>query len=188
MGKKKTKYDSMLEELRDKVQKAGGSRYSKSDRTAVTHGLLNQPDQEVEVYLKDCPDPAITKPVEHFREELKSVVKQFGVDNAELEKVQEIECSKGFAEAFNEVSDVATKDYLSTGRKLIFPVTSESESQMELSQVEKPAKAEDTRKLVETSPGKFESVPTGERKKTKAHTEIKASNKIPGWLVEKEKI
>ena len=45
MGKKKTKYDSMLEEMRDKVQKAGGSRYSKSDRTAVTHGLLNQPDQ-----------------------------------------------------------------------------------------------------------------------------------------------
>lgn len=188
MAKKKTNYDSMLDEMREKVQKAGGSRYSKSDRTNVTHGLLNQPDQEVEIYLKDCPDPAVTKPVEHFREELKDVVKQFGVDNAELDKIQEVKFSKGFAEAFNDVADIATKDYLSTGRKLIFPVTSESESQMELNQAKIPAKVKDTRKLVETSPGVYESVPTGERRKTKAHTEIKASNKIPGWLVEKEKI
>lgn len=187
MAKKKTGYDEMLEEMRAKVQKAGGSRHSKSDRTAVTHGLLNQPDQEVEIFLKDS-DPVVTRPVEHFREELKDVVKQFGVDNAELDKMQEVKFSKGFAEAFNEVADIATKDYLSTGRKLIYPITSASESQMELSQVEKPAKAEDTRKLVETSPGKFESVPTGERKKTEAHMEIRASNKIPGWLVDKEKI
>jgi NACalpha-BTF3-like transcription factor len=187
MGKK-SKYSSMVDEMREKVQKAGGSRFSKSDQTALTHTLMNTPEHEVPVYLKDCTDPVITKPTEHYRESLKPVLKQFGVDSAELDKIQTVEFPKDHAEAFNELAAVAMKDYMSTGRKIIFPVTSNEESQMEISMVNKEKKSEETRKLVETSPGKFESVPTGERKTTKAHTEIKAANKVPGWLVEKEKI
>lgn len=187
MGKK-NKYTSMVEEMREKVQKAGGSRYSKSDETTLTHTLLNTPEHEVEVYLKDCPDPVVTKPVEHYRDSLKPVLKQFGVDAAELDKIQTVEFPKDHAEAFNELAAVTMKDYIGTGRKKIFPVTSKAESQMEITQVEKPEKVEDTRKLVETESGKYESVPTGERKTTKAHSEMKVSNKVPGWLVDKQKI
>jgi NACalpha-BTF3-like transcription factor len=187
MGKK-NKYTSMVEEMREKVQKAGGSRYSKGDEIALTHALLNTPDHEVDVYVKDCPDPVVTKPVEHYRDSLKPVLKQFGVDAAELDKIQEVEFSKDHAEAFNELAAVAMKDYIGTGRKKILPVTSKTESQMEISQVEKAEKVEDTCKLVETSPGKYDRVPTGERKTTHAHSEMKVSNKVPGWLVDKKKI
>lgn len=182
------RYEQLKQEMREKVQKAGGSRYSKSDRTSLTQTLLNTPDHEVQVYMKDCPDPVSTKPVAHYRESLKPVLKQFGVDAAELDKIQTVEFSKDHAEAFNELAEVAMKDYVATGRKVILPITSPTESQMEISQVERPEKTEDTRKLVESSPGVYESVPTGERKTTKAHTEMKVSNKIPGWLIDREKI
>lgn len=185
---KKTKYDDLLSEMRSKVQSAGSSRHSKADYTAVTQTLLNTPEQEVPVYVKDTKDPVITKPAERYRETLKPVLKQFGVDNAELDKIQDVQFSKEHAEALNDVAITAVKGYTSTGRKLVLPVTSPDESQMEISQVVKEEKKEDTRKLEQQADGSYKSVPTGERKTTKKHTEMKASNKIPGWLIEKKKI
>lgn len=184
----KTSYEELKEAIAKKVQEAGGSRMSKSDLTQLTHTLLNTPEQEVTNYLKDVNDPVKSKPVEKYRESLKGIVKQFGVDSAELDKVQEIKIGKDHADAVNDIAMQIVKDYTATGRKLILPIQSKDESQMEISQVEKAAKSEETRKLVETEPGKYESVPTGKRKKTKAHKELKVSNKVPAWLVDVEDI
>lgn len=183
----KTKYDDLLNEMKSKVQSAGGSRHSKADYTSVTQTLLNTPEQEVPVYVKDG-DPVITKPAERYRETLKPVLKQFGVDNAELDKIQDVQFSKEHAEALNDVAITAIKGYTGTGRKLVLPINSDSESQMEISQVTRETKSEDTRKLEQQPDGSYKSVPTGERKTTKKHVEMKASNKIPGWLINKEKI
>lgn len=182
------KYSKLKDEMRDKIQKAGGTRYSKSDHTALTHALLNDVDHEVPIYMRDCSDPVITRPVEHYRESLKPVLKQFGVDAAELDRIRTVEFPKDHAEALNELSAIAMKDYIDTGRKIIFPITSTGESQMEIATTQKDAKTEDTRKPVEVEPGKWKSVPTGERRTTKPHTEGTMSNKIPEWLVTKEKI
>ena len=182
-----TEYDKLKKEITDKVKAAGGSRHSKSDLTLMTQTLLNTPEQEVNVYLKDS-TPASTKPVERYRESLKDVVKQFGVDKAELDKVQDITFGKEHAEALMDVATTSMKDYISTGRKMIFPVTSKDESQMEISMVEKEEKTEETRKLVQNEDGSYKSVPTGKKKTTKAHKELKASNKVPSWLKTEQEI
>lgn len=182
-----TNYDALKEQIKENVAKAGGSRHSKSDLTNLTHTLLNTPEQELTTYIKDT-EPVVTKPVERYRESLKPVVKQFGVDNAELDKIQDVKFSKDHAEAVVDLAQMIVKDYTGTGRKLIFPINSKEESQMEISQVEKAAKEEETKKLVETVPGKYEQVPTGKRKKTKKHKEMKVSNKVPAWLVDVEDI
>ena len=178
-----TEYDKLKKEITDKVKAAGGTRHSKSDLTSMTQTLLNTPEQEVPVYIKDSKEPVITKPVERYRESLKGVVKQFGVDNAELDKVNDVTFNKEHAEAIMDVAQTVMKDYIGTGRKMIFPITDEAESQMEISMVEKSDKVEETRKLVQQEDGSYKTVPTGKKKSTKAHREMKVSNKVPAWLI-----
>lgn len=182
----KNPYEELKAEIRDTVKKSRSSRYSRSDQVKLTQTLLNTPDHEVPVYVSDPDNPVVTKPVQDYRESLKDVVKQFGVDDAELDKIQDVKFSKAHAEAFNNLSAVAMKDYAGTGRKLVLPINAPNESQMELSVVEKAEKSEDTRKLEQNADGSYSSVPTGKRKTTASHTELKASNKIPGWLIEQQ--
>lgn len=187
MGKR-TKYDELKDQIAEAVKKSGGTRYSKADHTAMTQALINSPEQEVEVYMKDVETPISTKPVARYRDSLKPMLKQFGVDDAELDKVQTMQFTKEHAEALNDVSAIVTKDYINTGRKLVMPITSATESQMEISQTTKPQKTEETRKPVKKDDGTYESVPTGKKKTTFEHTEIKASNKIPSWLQEESDV
>lgn len=184
----KTDYEVLKESVAKKVKDAGGSRHSRSDLISMATTLLNTPEQEVKTYVKDVKDPVVTKPVERYRESLKPVIKQFGVDSAELDKIKDVKFSKEHAEALVDLGTQITKDYIDTGRKMIFPINDKDEAQMEIQQVSKSKKVEETKKIVETSPGKYESVPTGKRKTTEAHKEIKASNKVPSWLVETKDI
>ena len=184
----KTEYEVLKGEIKKKVKAAGGTRHSKSDLTAMTHSLLNSPDQEVKTYIKDPDHPVTSKPVERYRESLKPVLKQFGVDAAELNKVQDVNFSKEHAEALTDVATTVMKDYIDVGRKLVLPITDPAESQMEISQVERPYKEEETKKLEQMEDGSYKQVPTGKRKKTKAHKELKASNKLPAWLVDLEEV
>ena len=183
-----SKYDDLLQEMSKKVQEAGSSRHSKSDYIEVTRTLLNTPDHEVKVYVDDVDNPVVTKPVQRYRDSLKSVVEKFGVDKAETEKLDTMEFSKEHADALNDVALQAIKDYTGTGRKLVLPVTSPTESQMEIMQVDVEEKVLDTKKPVQGEDGSYSLVPTGERKTTAAHKEMRGSNKIPGWLWKKEKI
>ena len=184
----KTKYDALKEEMRKKVDAAGGTRYSKSDLTQLTHTLINTPDQEVPVYMKDSEDPVITKPVEKYRDSLKPTLKQMGIDAAELDKIHDVTFSKDHAEAINDLAAVIVKDYTGTGRKMILPINGKDESQMEIYQETRKEKVEDTKKLVQKEDGTYEQVPTGKRRKTKAHKDMKVSNKVPYWLVEETNV
>ena len=179
-----TEYEKLKEEISKKVKENGGCRYSKSDMTQMTTTLLNTPEQEVKTYLKDPNEPLTTKPVERYRDSLKPVLKQFGVDNAELDKIQDVKFSKEHAEALMDVSTQVIKDYTGTGRKFVFPVNDASESQMEIAQIEKAEKEVETTKIEQQSDGSYATVPTGKKRKTKAHKEMKVSNKVPGWLIE----
>lgn len=186
MGKKKTEYDVLCEAIAGKVKKNGSSSYSKSDLVDLTRVLINTPDQEVDILVKGSngkePTIVTTKPVEKYRESLKPVLKQFGIDKAELDKIQEVTFTKDHAEALTELSQMIVKDYTGTGRKLKFPITSPTEGEMSVSQVVVQEKTTDTRKIVKKDDGLYESVLTGKRVTTKEHNALKASNKIPGWL------
>jgi hypothetical protein len=180
----KTDYEKLKDEVTAKVKATGGTRFSKSDMTQMTASMLNSKDYEVKNYIKDVKDPVITKPVERYRETLKPVLKQFGVDNAELDKVQTITFGKDHAEALNDLSMQIVKDYTSTGRKLILPINEADEAQMEISQRVIEEKEIETTKIEAQADGTFKSVPTGKKKKTKKHVEMKVSNKVPAWLTE----
>jgi len=181
------KYDDLKEEIRRKVNEAGGTRYSQSDLRDLTHTLINTPEHTVKTYIKDG-EPVETQPVKHYRESLKPVLKQFGVDAAEMGKIQEVEFTKDHAAAINELATTIVKDYTGVGRKLILPVTDENESQMEIFQVKRAEKVEETKKPQKNEDGTYTQVPTGKEKTTKEHAEMRVSNKIPHWLVEEKDI
>lgn len=188
MSKKKDSYDELCDAMREKIQKAGGSRCSEADRCDMMHALLNTPDHESEIFMKDAEEPVITTPVKEYRETLKPILDQFGVDKDEQDKIMDVKFSKKHARAIIDLADQAAQDYMGVGRKLILPITGKDQSQMELSHVKKDEKRENTRKPVETSPGVYESVPTGECRITAPHTELKVSNKMQDHLVTKEKV
>ena len=188
MGKSDTQYQKLLSDIKSNVQKANSSRHNQKDLVSVAHTLINSPDEEFEVYVNDVDNPVVTKPVEHYRESLKPVLKEFGVDNAELDRIKDVQFTKDHADALVEVGMQVVKDYTSTGRKLIFPIESKDESQMEIAQRYKDETRKDTKKPVQNPDGTYTTVPTGERKITKAHYEMVAQNKVPGWLSSTEKI
>jgi len=183
-----SEYKKLLKEMKDKVQASGSSRHSKQDYISVAQTLLNTPDHEVDVYMRDGGEKVTTNPVARYRDTLKPVLQHFGVDKAEAEKMDTVTFTKDHAEALMDVATQVIKDYTGTGRKLILPITAEDESQMEISQTQIKEKMEDTRKPEVQPDGTYKSVPTGERKTTKAHREMRCTNKVPGWLVSKEKI
>ena len=182
------KYIELKNSIREKLEAAGGTRYSQSDLTAMTHTLINTPEHEVKVLMKDGEDPVVTKPVERYRESLKPVLKEFGVDAAELDRIQQVQFGKEHANAINEIATTIVKDYTGTGRKLILPITSEDESQMAIYQTTREEKKEETKKPVQQPDGKYVQIPTGKEKTTKQHKEIRVENKIPHWLVSEKNL
>lgn len=177
------KYLELKQQIKEKVEAAGGTRYSQSDLTALTHALINTPEHEVSVYMKDSEEPITTTPVQHYRESLKPVLKEFGVDSAELDRIQQVTFNKDHANAINELATTIVKDYTETGRKLILPITGEDQSQMAIYQVNRDEKKEETKKPFQQEDGTYVQVPTGKEKTTKQHKEIRVENKIPHWLV-----
>lgn len=184
-----SEYENLKKEIAEKVKAAGGVRHSKSDLTDMTYTLLNTPDHEVKTYIKgDVASPVSSKPVERYRDSLKPVLKQFGVDAAEMDKIQDVKFSKEHAEALNDVAQTVIKDYTGVGRKLILPINDTDESQMEIYQDTRKESVIDTTKIVKNDDGSYSTVPTGKRKTTKEHKEMKVSNKVPGWLVSEKQI
>lgn len=175
MGKK---YKELTKELR---KAAGNSRrYSKTDYVELTQGLLNEPDHEVTYYTNpsaDTPVVVTKKPVEAYRDALKDVVKQFGVDKNELGKLDTMELSKKHAEALTDVAQVVQHDYIESGKKLRLPQFCENETTVTLAYELLPEKVEATTMIKD---GKAE--PTGKTIKTMARSTTKAQNKVPAWL------
>ena len=124
-------------------------------------------------------------PVKDFREAIKKTVKkEFGIDAAELAKLDTAELPKEMAQSVTELGGLSIKKYLETGKSYRFPMTSEKEATMSLSLTEAEEVTKATNKITEVAPGKYESVPTGKTVKTSAHTRMVAKNAVPGWLKE----
>jgi NACalpha-BTF3-like transcription factor len=183
---KKESYKELCKEIAAKVAKNGTSSYSRTDLVSMTNTLINTPDTEVVVIVKSKdgtgPEDVTTTPVKRYRESLKPMLKQFGIDKTELDRVQDVTFSKEHSDAMIDLSLNIVKDYMLTGRKLKLPLTGKDESAMEISIVDIGEKINATNKIVKDETGKYASVPTGKTVKTVAHKSIKGSNKIPYWL------
>ena len=185
----KTRYEELCADITKKVKEKKSTRQSSSDLVDLTQTLLNTPEQKFSIYNKNdsSKKPAavrVVEPVKRYRESIAGIAtKYFGVDKNEAAKLaDEVQFTKKDATAVMDVSTHVIKDYTRTGRKLIFPITSLDESQMEITQVEVPDKIIDIAKITPDANGVYTRELTGEKKKTDAHYSMKASNKIPFWM------
>lgn len=159
-------------------------RFSKSDLTDLTRGLLNDENHEVSYYSNpsgDTPVSVTKKPAYAYRESLKPILAEFGVDKNEADRIHDIEFDKKHAEALMDVAQVVQHDYIASGKKLKLPQLSANETTVSLQHETVPEKIEATKKNVIVD-GKSQQVPTGKTIKTSERVVTKASNKVAGWL------
>lgn len=182
-----TKYEELVKKIEESVEKSGGKRYSKSDYESMALAILNSPEYEETIVIKgeDGNPVELKNPISaNYRKSLEGVLSQFGIDKSEMGKLNEIEFDKKHAAAVAELSTSLVKDYIGTGRKLILPMRSAEESQMEIYEDEVEETVRENRKPVQNEDGSYSNVPTGTKTKTKKHKAVKVSNKVPAWLKE----
>ena len=173
---------SSYKEVFNKISEASktSKRYSKGDHVEMTQALLNEGSYEVEYFTNPSNDEAvkITKdPVKDYRDSLKPLLSEFGVDKAEQEKINSVPFSKKHAEALINVSQLVQHDYLATGKKIKLPQFNGDEACTTLELCTLPEKVEETKKIENK-----QVVPTGKTIKTAERTVVKSRNKVPSWL------
>jgi hypothetical protein len=183
----KEEYKELVTAISEKVAKSGSRSSSKQDLTKIAQAYLNDDSREETIYSpnkKDHnnPDRVIVTPVRRYRESLKPILRQFGIDKAEQDKIHDTVFSKEHSEALMDAAGHILKAYIDTGRKFVFPITSKKEAQSSISKISVDKKVSPTRVITQDADGKYISMPTGKCTITEPHSSIKASNKIPSWL------
>ena len=103
-----------------------------------------------------------THPSEDFRKGLKKLVsKTYGIDSKEADKLDSVDIPANVTDPMVEIAGDVYADYLSTNKSLKFPMKEADQASMQISLVRAPEKTTSTKKIVQTSPGVYESVPTG---------------------------
>ena len=110
------------------------------------------------------------------------MLKNMGIDNDELNKVDSYAFSKEAASATVDFGLSVLKDYLDVGRKYKFPITDKEESQGSIYKVSVPEKVTKPNRFEVGPDGKSVAVPTGKTIKTSAHDVYKVSNFVPTHL------
>ena len=180
----KSTFETVLADIKKSAKDKNSTRFSKSDFVNSTTALLNSDDYEESNYVKNGNDATEVKvrPAHKFREALKPVLKQMGIDNAELDRIHDVQFPKAAGEAMYDLTASAIRGYMDTGRAFVFPMMSKDETQMSIASADVKEKTVETRVIQQKADGGYESVPTGKSATTKKHRAIKASNKVPPWL------
>lgn len=186
----KSNYERACDELKARIKNStqpgrkSSCAYSSSDRIGLTTALLNSPEHEVKIYsmktsgIDGSPQYTTKTPSKRHREALKSLVVQLGLDKNDAEKLNDMTLSKEYAASCIDVVDTATKDYMTGGRKMQYPITSLDEVRMETYIEEAPERI---------NPNRFAKSDDERTKmtKTKKRMVIKARNSaVPSWLKE----
>lgn len=190
----KNAYTQLLNDIRTKIDNNNQAKgkvstaVSRSDLENITTTLLNTPDHTVSVYSFAAKDTNGTgepvciekKPVKRYRDSLKPVLKNLGLDKMDVDKIDDIPLPKEHAAAMMDVVTTAIHDYMKAGRKFSFPITSMDETRMEMICATAPAKTYVGSNFSKDS-GDESVVVTKERKM------LKSKNPVPYWLKEVKK-
>ena len=193
MAKHKNAYTQLCDEIKEKIDSSNrakgrtSSAVSRSDLEAMTTTLLNTPDHEVTVYSYSAKDTSGTgepvgvtkKPTKRYRESLKPVLRNLGLDKHDADKIDEIPFTKEHAAALLDVSTTAIHDYMRAGRKFSFPITQPDETRMEINCVIAPEKTSVGNRFKKDEDLDDSVTVTMER------AIIKAKNPVPYWLKKK---
>lgn len=190
MSKNKNAYTQLCDEIKEKIDASNrakgrtSSAVSRSDLEAMATTLLNTPDHEVTVYSYSAKDTSGTgepvgvtkKPSKRYRDSLKPMLRNLGLDKHDADKIDDIPMTKEHAAALMDVSTTVMHDYMRAGRKFSFPITEPDETRMEINCVIAPER---------TSVGnrfKKDDVDDDTVTVTKERAILKAKNPVPYWL------
>lgn len=182
-----SKYDDLVKSMSEKVSKTGNKNHSNGDLNDLAATLLNTPEQEVTKIVAtnggESYTEVKTQPVKEHRDELKKmVVKNFGISQEEAKKLDTAPLSNGYAASMMNLATTVQGDYLSTGKKLNFPVRDAGATKMGIQQITLPEKVEETKMIAKQEDGSYKSVPTGKTIKTAKRQALKATNTVPKYL------
>lgn len=190
MGKL-SKYEAQAADIRAKVQKGNEGKkketaiYSKGDRIAMTHALINSPEYTTQYVVKageGAPKEITFSPSKDLRNALKPTIQEaFGIDKSEINKLDTVEFNKATAAALVRFEDADIKGYIATGRKLKIDPIAENDSTLSIARAVVKESTVDTKKIEKVG-DEYKLVPTGKTIKTEAHTGYKAKSQVPAWL------
>ena len=179
-----SKYDDRKKEIMEKINgsaQARGKRscaVSHSDLENLTTDLMNSPDHVVSVYTKGSGnEPTIIEKnvTKRYRDSLKPIVRELGVDAKDAEALDTIKFSREHAAAALDLTMTAVADYMRAGRKYAFPAMAEDETMMQICIDEAPEKT------TTSTFGGTQTVTTTKKRKV-----LKAKNAVPAWLKSKQ--
>lgn len=189
MSKNKNAYTQLCDSIKEKIDSSNRAKgrtsiaSSRSDLELMQTTLLNTPDHEVTVYSYSAKDQSgtggpvgiVKKPAQRYRNALKPMLRELGLDNNDVNKIDEIPFTKEHAAAMIDVTTLTIHDYMNAGRKFSFPITEPNETRMEIHCATSPER---------TSVGNRFNKDDDTVTITKERTIIKAKNLVPHWLKE----
>lgn len=182
-----SKYTDFIEAFKASNGGNGAKVYSKNDLASLATVMFNDPETSFQVVVKkgDTFQHKEINPAKDLRTALiQPILKQYGVDRAEMDKVMSVETTRSGGEALADFSLMLIKNYISKngmGRKLTLPMTSTDETVQSIVVDEVPEEVRTTTMIVKDGDA-YKTVPTGNQVTTKAHTKLKVGNRVPAWL------
>lgn len=179
-----SKYQEFIEACK---KEDDSSTYSKTKFVGLVTAMANDPDCAIDTYTRkgDKPEKKTVYPSRDLRNDMIApIVKSFGVDKAEMARLEEVQVSRAGGEALANFALLAVKEYISKnglGRKLTLPMTSETETTQTLG-VEESAKETKATTMIVKDGDVYKTTPTGKIVTTEAHDKLKVTNKVPVWL------
>lgn len=167
------KFDGIFGEIKTKAN--GSTLFNKGEYDKLALGMLNDTEYTVDVVTKRREDGIETKtinPGQQFRNGfIKPILKDFGVDKIEAERINDYEFNKidGLYELQNEINF----KYMETGRKLDFLPKEDFVGGMTLTDVQPFEKEYKKVKKSKDDPDEFVNI------RKEAHRVLTAKSKTP---------
>ena len=179
-----SKYDEVFNDIEKKVYDAEGEKRktiasSRQDLDNMASALINTPEHEVTTFSTNSfdengdPEKITSQPVKRYRNSLKGMVKNLGIDKYDADKLDDMQFSREHASAIVDLSTTLIHDYMKAGRKLSLPITSKDECKIEMYMDEAPERI--------TTGGQF-GKETNKQTLTKKRKVGKIKNSVPSWL------
>lgn len=179
------KYEEFLKEAKATSK---GTNYSKGGMVGLATAMFNDTECSIKTYVKkgESYEEKPMYPSKEIRENLIApILKNFGVDKAEMSRLNDVQTSRAGGEALTDFALLLVKEYVSQeglGRKLTLPMTSATESVQTLSTYSAEKDAKETTMIVRGEDGTYSTTPTGKTVTTEAHERLKVGNRVPAWL------
>ena len=165
-----------------------GTNFSKNEMVNQATAMINDVDLGITTYIKkgDKYDTKVVYPGKSIRDTvIAPILKSFGVDRAEMGKLDTMAISRAGGEALTDFALLLVKEYISTkglGRKLTLPMTSPEETVQSICTVKSPKEERATTMIAKAEDGTYYTTPTGKVVTTAEHEKVKVLNRVPSWL------